>query len=133
MHKLTNVLDALPKKAQATAVERLKAMPYAETQTECERQRDAFLHQYRKTDPKAVDTLLRNWDHMVTFRAFPKEHWIHIRTMNIVESLVATSMWRAPRRSSGKSSGWPSRHGANSMCQCCCHSLPPVCCAKMGG
>lgn len=88
-HKLTNVLDTLPKKAQATAIERLKAMPYADTQAECERQRDAFVRRYRKTDPKAVDTLLRDWDRMVTFDAFPKDHWVHLRTTNIVESPFA--------------------------------------------
>jgi putative transposase len=92
------VLDALPKKAQATAVERLKAMPYAETQAECERQRDAFVRRYRKTDPKAVDTLLRDWDRMVTFYAFPKEHWIHLRTTNIVESPFAFVRLRPTRR-----------------------------------
>jgi transposase-like protein len=88
-HKLTNVLDALPKKAQPQAAEMLKAMPYAETQADCERQRDAFVRTYRKTDPKAVDTLLRDWDRMVTFYAFPQEHWRHLRTTNIVESPFA--------------------------------------------
>lgn len=88
-HKLTNVLNALPRKAQPQAAEVLKAMPYAETQTECERQRDAFIRLYRKTDPKAVDTLLRDWDRMVTFYAFPKEHWVHLRTTNVVESPFA--------------------------------------------
>ena len=88
-HKLTNVLNALPRKAQPEAAEVLKAMPYAETQTECERQRDAFVRLYRKTDPKAVDTLLRDWDRMVTFYAFPKEHWVHLRTTNVVESPFA--------------------------------------------
>lgn len=85
-HKITNVLNALPRKAQPQAAEGLKAMPYADTQAECERQREAFVRRYRKTDPKAVDTLLRDWDRMVTFYAFPKEHWIHLRTTNIVES-----------------------------------------------
>lgn len=88
-HKLTNVLNALPRKAQPQAAEVLKAMPYAATQNECERQRDAFVRLYRKTDPKAVDTLLRDWDRMVTFYAFPKEHWVHLRTTNVVESPVA--------------------------------------------
>ncbi|MDR4467765.1 MAG: IS256 family transposase [Nitrospira sp.] len=73
-HKLTNVLDALPKKAQPQAAEMLKAMPYAETQADCERRRDAFVRTYRKTDPKAVDTLLRDWNRMVTFYAFPQAH-----------------------------------------------------------
>jgi len=89
-HKLANVLNTLPRKAQPQATELLKAMPYADTQAECERQRDAFVRLYRKTDPKAVDTLLRDWDRMVTFYAFPKDHWIHLRTTNIVESPFAS-------------------------------------------
>lgn len=85
-HKITNVLNDLPKTVQSQAAERLKAMPYAETKAECERLRDAFVRTYHKTDKKAVETLLRDWDRMVTFYAFPREHWRHLRTTNIVES-----------------------------------------------
>jgi hypothetical protein len=35
---------------------------------------------------KAVATLQRDWERMVTFYRFPKEHWRHWRTTNIVES-----------------------------------------------
>jgi transposase-like protein len=35
-------------------------------------------------------TLLRDWDRMVTFYAFPQEHWRHLRTTNIVESPFAS-------------------------------------------
>ena len=85
-HKITNVLDDLPKKAQPKAAELLKAMPYAETKADCERRRDEFVRTYRRTEGKAVDTLLRDWDRMVTFYSFPQEHWRHLRTTNIVES-----------------------------------------------
>ncbi|WHZ22378.1 MAG: Mobile element protein [Nitrospira sp.] len=88
-HKITNVLDAVPKKEQQKAAELLKAMPYAETQAECEQLRDKFVRTYNKTDQKAVETLVRDWDRMVTFYSFPKEHWIHLRTTNIVESPFA--------------------------------------------
>ena len=85
-HKITNVLNDLPNTVQSQAAERLKAMPYAQTQAECERLRDAFVRVYHKTDKKAVETLLRDWDRMVTFYTFPREHWRHLRTTNIVES-----------------------------------------------
>jgi transposase-like protein len=85
-HKIVNVSDDLPKKEQPRAIELLKAMPYAETRAECERLRDAFGSRYQKTDPKAVATLQRDWERMVTFYRFPKEHWRHLRTTNIVES-----------------------------------------------
>jgi transposase-like protein len=89
-HKITNVLDALPKKVQQKAAEWLKAMPYAETKAECERRRDGFVRTYQRTEGKAVDTLLRDWDRMVTFYSFPQEHWRHLRTTNIVESPFAS-------------------------------------------
>lgn len=100
-HKITNVLNDLPKKAQQTAAERLKAMPYAETKAECERRRDEFVRAYRRTEGKAVATLLRDWERMVTFYSFPQAHWRHLRTTNIVESPFAAVRLRtdASRRS----------------------------------
>jgi transposase-like protein len=85
-HKITNVLDDLPKKEQAKASELLKEMPYAETKKRCEKLRDEFVFRYKRTEPKAVATLLRDWERMVTFYSYPKEHWLHLRTSNIVES-----------------------------------------------
>lgn len=85
-HKITNVLDDLPKKEQPHASELLKEMAYAPTLQECEKKRDEFCLRYRKGSPKAVETLKRDWDRMVTFYRFPQEHWVHLRTTNIVES-----------------------------------------------
>lgn len=85
-HKAVNVLNALPKKDQAEAAKLLKAMMYAPSRATCERKRDEFLLRFKKTDPKACATLSRDWERMVTFFEYPKEHWIHLRTTNIVES-----------------------------------------------
>ena len=56
-HHLTNVLDALPKKLQTEARPLLCAMPYAETQAECEALREQFTRRYRKVASKAVERL----------------------------------------------------------------------------
>jgi hypothetical protein len=40
----------------------------------------------RKPAPKACATLTRYWDRMVSFFDYPQEHWIHLRTTNIVGS-----------------------------------------------
>ena len=85
-HKITNVLDDLNKKDQPAATELLKRMPFADTKKECEQLRDEFADKYKKVAPKAVATLARDWDRMVTFYSFPIEHWKHLRTSNIVES-----------------------------------------------
>jgi len=80
------VLDKLSKKEQPTAKQLLRSISYAETQNECEKLHDRFVSRYRKEDPKATDTLTKDWDRMVSFYSFPREHWVHLRTTNIVES-----------------------------------------------
>jgi putative transposase len=85
-HKIRNVLDCFPKRMRSEAGDYLKCIPYAETLSECVRLRDAFVNRYRKTYPKPTEKLLSDWDRMVTFYSFPKEHWVHIRTTNVVES-----------------------------------------------
>jgi transposase-like protein len=88
-HKIVNVLDALPKKQQPEATQRLRAMMYAQSRSTCERKRDEFLLRFKKTDPKACATLTRDWERLVTFFEYPREHWTHLRTTNIVESPFA--------------------------------------------
>jgi putative transposase len=85
-HKIRNVLDCIPKRIRSEAGEYLKRIPYAETLSECKRLRDVFIDRYQKDYPKAGEKLLSDWDRMITFYSFPKEHWVHIRTTNVVES-----------------------------------------------
>jgi len=84
--KLLNVVDALPKSEQPVAKELLRDMHFAQSRAECEKKRDQFKARYKKYQRKAVETLERDWDRMTTFFDFPKEHWVHLRTTNIVES-----------------------------------------------
>lgn len=88
-HKIVNVLDKLPKKQQAEARALLCEMPYAGTRAEAEAKRDGFVERFGKTYPAAAKCLLADWERMVTFYGFPKEHWKHLRTTNIVESPFA--------------------------------------------
>jgi putative transposase len=89
-HRITNVLDTLPKKHHTEARSLLCAMPYAETQAACETLRAEFTSRYRKLAPKAMERLADDWERLVTFYQFPREHWVHLRTTNIVESPFAT-------------------------------------------
>ena len=89
-HRITNALDAMPKKHQAEARTLLCTMPYAETQSACEALRAEFTTRYRKLAPKAVERLTDDWEWLVTFYRFPREHWPHLRTSNVVESPFAT-------------------------------------------
>jgi len=80
------VIDHLPKKEWPAARELLRKISYAENQATCERLRDRFVARYRTRYPKATETLCRDWERMVAFYRFPKPHWRHLRTSNVVES-----------------------------------------------
>lgn len=89
-HKIVNVMDRLPKKAQPQARQKLRSVAYAESRPEAEKKRDDFLTWCQKEGYQAAgDTLIRDWERMVTFYRFPKEHWKHLRTTNVVESPFA--------------------------------------------
>jgi transposase-like protein len=89
-HKMLNVLDKLPRKVQPEARTKLRAMMYADSQAECETRRDEFARwcQVRQW-LAAAETLQRDWERLVTFFQLPREHWVHLRTSNIVESPFA--------------------------------------------
>lgn len=88
-HKIRNVIDKLAKREQAAALKLLKVIPYAPTRKEAERRRDLFVSTYVKRAPKAVKCLLDDWGRLVAFYDFPKAHWKHLRTTNVVESPFA--------------------------------------------
>jgi transposase-like protein len=89
-HKIVNVLDKLPRKAQAEAKGRLQKIAYSQSLKEAEGHREQFLKWCQEGNyQRAAATLERDWDRMVTFYNFPKEHWRHLRTTNPVESPFA--------------------------------------------
>ncbi len=90
-HKIINVLDKLPKREHVQAKQMLCRIPYAQTREEAEDLRSAFSRWcHERSHQAASEALERDWDRMVTFYGFPKEHWQHLRTTNPVESPFAT-------------------------------------------
>ena len=89
-HKIMNVLDDLPKRGQGKARALLTQIPAADTRAQAEARRDKFAARYKDRYPKAVATLERDWERMVTFYDFPQQHWRHLRTTNPVESPFAS-------------------------------------------
>jgi transposase-like protein len=51
---------------------------------------DRFEDGYGAKYPKAIASLRRDQDKLLTFFDFPAEHWKHIRTSNRIESTFAT-------------------------------------------
>ena len=85
-HKLRNVLDAVPRTAQAEVKAHLQRLAAAESQGEAERRKREFRLTYAPRYPKALERLERDWDRLMAYYAFPQEHWRHLRTTNVIES-----------------------------------------------
>ena len=86
-HKILNVPAKVPKRQHAQAKQMLRVIPYAETRKEAERLRRVFARWCAERSYQTVaEALERDWDRMVAFYDFPKEHWRHLRTTNPVES-----------------------------------------------
>lgn len=89
-HKTRNVLDKIPKKNRLEAQERLRKIPYAPTAEQAQKAKRSFQDWARGRGwDKAVDVLDRDWERMLTFYRFPREHWPHLRTTNIIDSPFA--------------------------------------------
>ena len=89
VHKLANVMNALPKSAQPAARAALKEVSNAEDREHAETALDSFIKEYEAKWPKATEKL-KDREELLAFYAFPAEHWIHLKTTNPIESTFAT-------------------------------------------
>lgn len=90
-HRIMNILDRIKKKDQASAKELLIRIVYAQNKEEAVKEKKAFQRWcVEKGYEKAGQLLDEDWERMVAFFDFPKEHWSHLRTTNPVESPFAT-------------------------------------------
>jgi len=90
VHRIANVLDKLPRRLQPRAKRALHAMMYAESRAACLEEIAAFAAEYGAKYPKAVESLTREQEQLLTHFDFPAEHWPHLRTTNPIESTFAT-------------------------------------------
>jgi putative transposase len=90
VHCLANVLDKLPKRLQPKAKRMLHEIMDAEKRKDAEKEIERFAEEFEAKYPKAVASLRRDQDKLLTFYDFPAEHWQHIRSTNAIESSFAT-------------------------------------------
>jgi putative transposase len=89
-HRIMNLVDRLPKRSQADGKQLLQEVAQAETREEAKKRRRAFQEWcQRQGHDKAAELIEDDWERMVAFYDFPKEHWTHLRTTNPIESPFA--------------------------------------------
>lgn len=90
VHRLANVLDKLPQRLQPKAKRALHEIMHAPTRADAETAIATFAAEYQAKYPKAVASLERDREKLLTYFDLPAEHWIHLRTTNPVESPFST-------------------------------------------
>lgn len=97
MHKTRNLLNYLPKSSQPKAKQALHEIWMAETRKKAEEAFDWFIETYDDAYPKATNCLLKDREELLAFYDFPKQHWVHLRTTNPIESTFTTIRQRTAR------------------------------------
>ncbi len=90
VHRIANVLDKLPKRLHAKAKAALHEIMRAESREAAQQAIGRFEADYRAKYPKSVASLRRDEAELLAFFDFPAEHWLHLRTGNVIESPFAT-------------------------------------------
>jgi putative transposase len=90
VHKMANVMNALPKSAQPAARAALAEVRDAEDREHAEKAIERFKIDFEAKWPKAVEKVTKDADALLAFFDLPAEHWVHLKTTNPIESTFAT-------------------------------------------
>ena len=91
-HKIANVLNALPKSAQAAAKTALAQIWSAEDKEHATTAAKAFAADYGVKWPKAAAKIIDDLDVLLEFYDYPAEHWIHLRTTNPISTFATVRL-----------------------------------------
>jgi putative transposase len=97
MHKVSNVLNKLPKSVQPAAKADLREVWQAPDRATAEAAIATVAEKYAAKYEKAVACLIKDRDALLTFYDLPAEHWDHLRTASPIESGFATVRHRTIR------------------------------------
>ena len=103
VHKIANVLDAVPTSLRPKVKAALHNIMNAENREAADLAIDEFEANYGAKYARAVDKVLKDRQVLLTHFDFPVEHWIHLRTTNVIESTFATVKLRT-RKTKGAGS-----------------------------
>jgi transposase-like protein len=90
VHPIANALDKLPKRIHTKAKAALHEIMGAETRKVAQKALTRFEADDRAKYPKAVASPRRDEAELLTFFDFLAQHWVHLRTANVIESPFAT-------------------------------------------
>lgn len=97
VHKMRNVLDKLPQRLQEKAKGLLREVMNAPDRESARHGIGTFREEFGAKYERAVVCLEEDEEALLTFMEMPAEHWIHLRTTNVIESVFAPAKGRAKK------------------------------------
>lgn len=97
VHKRRNVLDKLPDRLREEGKRFIDEIVGSETREKAHSAMDRFEKAYGKAHPKAIECVKSDLEDLLTYYDFPKEHWVHLRTTNPIESTFAPTKARTKK------------------------------------
>jgi transposase-like protein len=89
-HRILNLLDRVPKGRQAQVIVWLREIMYAPTREKAVAKKERFQRWCQEQQLGEAGRLLEeDWERLVAYYDYPKDHWKHLRTTNPVESPFA--------------------------------------------
>jgi len=84
-HRTENVLDKVLEQDKASVKESVRKVFYASTYEHAKEAVELFKKKWSMKYPSAVECLTENIEDCLTYYKYPYQHWLKIRTTNIVE------------------------------------------------
>ena len=84
-HRTENVLDKVLEQDKASVKESVRKVFYASTYEHAKEAVELFKKKWSMKYPAAVECLIENIEDCLTYYKYPYQHWLKIRTTNIVE------------------------------------------------
>jgi len=88
-HKMVNVLDKVPKSKEEEVLARLRQAYEAEKRSDAEEILAFLATDLEDRYPKAAACVRKDQPALLHYFDFPKEHWVHLKTTNPIESVFA--------------------------------------------
>jgi transposase-like protein len=84
-HRTDNVLDKVLEKDKTSVKESVRKVFYASTYEHAKEAVELFKKKWSLKYPSAVECLTENIEDCLTYYKYPYQHWLRIRTTNVVE------------------------------------------------
>lgn len=91
------MLNDLLRLLLAKAKSGLQAICMAEIRAQVNKTSDALPTMYAAKYPQATDCRAKDQETLMTFYNFPAEHWMHLKSSNVIESTFAAIRHRTKR------------------------------------